>query len=127
MIRGPPRSTRTDTLFPYTTLFRSGPSACSASAASPPRSAPTASSARLGERPSAERRREPVHRRFERLGRPGEAEAKPAFALGPEGGARGKADPGLGDQTLGEVEAAVDAVDREESVEDRKSKRLKSS
>src|SRR3546814_10626126 len=26
MIRGPPRSTRTDTLFPYTTLFRSNPS-----------------------------------------------------------------------------------------------------
>src|SRR3546814_1526015 len=25
MIRQPPRSTRTDTLFPYTTLFRSGP------------------------------------------------------------------------------------------------------
>src|SRR3546814_9523253 len=33
MIRRPPRSTRTDTLFPYTTLFRSGklrPEACSA-------------------------------------------------------------------------------------------------
>src|SRR3546814_8580880 len=29
MIRRPPRSTRTDTLFPYTTLFRSGPSAAS--------------------------------------------------------------------------------------------------
>src|SRR3546814_4087266 len=31
MIRRPPRSTRTDTLFPYTTLFRSNrrPSACS--------------------------------------------------------------------------------------------------
>src|SRR3546814_7671595 len=28
MIRRPPRSTRTDTLFPYTTLFRSGDSAC---------------------------------------------------------------------------------------------------
>src|SRR3546814_12765939 len=28
MIRRPPRSTRTDTLFPYTTLFRSGPIAC---------------------------------------------------------------------------------------------------
>src|SRR3546814_20481199 len=30
MIRRPPRSTRTDTLFPYTTLFRSrqGPDAC---------------------------------------------------------------------------------------------------
>src|SRR3546814_16219674 len=27
MIRRPPRSTRTDTLFPYTTLFRSGPEA----------------------------------------------------------------------------------------------------
>src|SRR3546814_19850690 len=27
MIRRPPRSTRTDTLFPYTTLFRSMPSA----------------------------------------------------------------------------------------------------
>src|SRR3546814_14776253 len=27
MIRRPPRSTRTDTLFPYTTLFRSSPGA----------------------------------------------------------------------------------------------------
>src|SRR3546814_3466283 len=32
MIRRPPRSTRTDTLFPYTTLFRSAPSALSTSA-----------------------------------------------------------------------------------------------
>src|SRR3546814_12269704 len=29
MIRRPPRSTRTDTLFPYTTLFRSWVSSCS--------------------------------------------------------------------------------------------------
>src|SRR3546814_8547271 len=28
MIRRPPRSTRTDTLFPYTTLFRSGTEDC---------------------------------------------------------------------------------------------------
>src|SRR3546814_13014365 len=28
MIRRPPRSTRTDTLFPYTTLFRSRPNRC---------------------------------------------------------------------------------------------------
>src|SRR3546814_5931570 len=28
MIRRPPRSTRTDTLFPYTTLFRSVPMVC---------------------------------------------------------------------------------------------------
>src|SRR3546814_10189430 len=33
MIRRPPRSTRTDTLFPYTTLFRSDPGARSGSAA----------------------------------------------------------------------------------------------
>src|SRR3546814_11878599 len=30
MIRRPPRSTRTDTLFPYTTLFRSNAPSCSA-------------------------------------------------------------------------------------------------
>src|SRR3546814_3881458 len=34
MIRRPPRSTRTDTLFPYTTLFRSN-----ATSGSPPRAA----------------------------------------------------------------------------------------
>src|SRR3546814_13289091 len=33
MIRRPPRSTRTDTLFPYTTLFRSGRDAEEATAA----------------------------------------------------------------------------------------------
>src|SRR3546814_11942767 len=41
MIRRPPRSTRTDTLFPYTTLFRSPPSInphnWSSSAGKPPR------------------------------------------------------------------------------------------
>src|SRR3546814_12754015 len=31
MIRRPPRSTRTDTLFPYTTLFRAGPRAATPS------------------------------------------------------------------------------------------------
>src|SRR3546814_2513920 len=41
MIRRPPRSTRTDTLFPYTTLFRSA-------AATSGRSAPTAAPARPG-------------------------------------------------------------------------------
>src|SRR3546814_10037689 len=44
MIRRPPRSTRTDTLFPYTTLFRSGscsdPRLLSLSYASPSLSAP---------------------------------------------------------------------------------------
>src|SRR3546814_6250384 len=32
MLRRPPRSTRTDTLFPYTTLFRSDPATCGACA-----------------------------------------------------------------------------------------------
>src|SRR3546814_5875010 len=36
MIRRPPRSTRTDTLFPYTTLFRSAPRSRSAPAAVQP-------------------------------------------------------------------------------------------
>src|SRR3546814_5554052 len=42
MIRRPPRSTRTDTLFPYTTLFRSGIDAPASSSAT----APSATSAR---------------------------------------------------------------------------------
>src|SRR3546814_2021440 len=37
MIRRPPRSTRTDTLFPYTTLFRS-PTSGSIQSSAPPRS-----------------------------------------------------------------------------------------
>src|SRR3546814_11347890 len=57
MIRRPPRSTRTDTLFPYTTLFRSYSS--SASLACP--AIPTASrAARLAESPKCQQpRREP--------------------------------------------------------------------
>src|SRR3546814_8218730 len=35
MIRRPPRSTRTDTLFPYTTLFRSAPATSAVTAAAP--------------------------------------------------------------------------------------------
>src|SRR3546814_1944710 len=45
MIRRPPRSTRTDTLFPYTTLFRSAaalPPPCHASGFRSPRSSTTA-------------------------------------------------------------------------------------
>src|SRR3546814_11250183 len=37
MIRRPPRSTRTDTLFPYTTLFRSSPYRAASRSASPRR------------------------------------------------------------------------------------------
>src|SRR3546814_8307253 len=40
MIRRPPRSTRTDTLFPYTTLFRSPGAPRELSAANPPKPQP---------------------------------------------------------------------------------------
>src|SRR3546814_14191738 len=43
MIRRPPRSTRTDTLFPYTTLFRSSPGSTPTSASSPGPMAPRVS------------------------------------------------------------------------------------
>src|SRR3546814_12141671 len=39
MIRRPPRSTRTDTLFPYTTLFRSGDAGAALGAAATRRAA----------------------------------------------------------------------------------------
>src|SRR3546814_9768193 len=52
MIRRPPRSTRTDTLFPYTTLFRSPPTAAASAAA-----AARARTLRACSRWSARRRR----------------------------------------------------------------------
>src|SRR3546814_5291597 len=53
MIRRPPRSTRTDTLFPYTTLFRSSPG----SAPSVASAAYSATSSRLSSEPVARIRR----------------------------------------------------------------------
>src|SRR3546814_2865877 len=62
MIRRPPRSTRTDTLFPYTTLFRSGGSPPSTSTASAsPRASPAELRIQCGKRP---------WRRIEATGRP---------------------------------------------------------
>src|SRR3546814_10921842 len=55
MIRRPPRSTRTDTLFPDTTLFRSGP--CKRGGA---RDAEEKAPARPGRRPPAARRGRPL-------------------------------------------------------------------
>src|SRR3546814_7928647 len=54
MIRRPPRSTRTDTLFPYTTLFRSTGSSSSTSCAGTSRGGPFRSSS---SRPRNSRRR----------------------------------------------------------------------
>src|SRR3546814_6195639 len=47
MIRRPPRSTRTDTLFPYTTLFRSGHRGRCRSRAAEPRHAAQAARMRI--------------------------------------------------------------------------------
>src|SRR3546814_3550667 len=60
MIRRPPRSTRTDTLFPYTTLFRSPPSSSTPrSPGSPSRSNswPTCSAPTTADVGGAEQRR----------------------------------------------------------------------
>src|SRR3546814_16270654 len=54
MIRRPPRSTRTDTLFPYTTLFRSAPRLCGAADRNTGR---RANHARSGRHPRREIRR----------------------------------------------------------------------
>src|SRR3546814_1360675 len=48
MIRRPPRSTRTDTLFPYTTLFRSSPHAFALLGAKEPPSQPHQRADRAG-------------------------------------------------------------------------------
>src|SRR3546814_12390452 len=53
MIRRPPRSTRTDTLFPYTTLFRSSPHNRSTRCDIPSRPCRPARSCRLHAWPSA--------------------------------------------------------------------------
>src|SRR3546814_3888394 len=50
MIRRPPRSTRTDTLFPYTTLFRSFPRGCR-------RRSPAPAGRARHDRPATDRRR----------------------------------------------------------------------
>src|SRR3546814_7703984 len=56
MIRRPPRSTRTDTLFPYTTLFRSSPKCQSSCASLGPRALSRSSIAHCGEFPAEQRR-----------------------------------------------------------------------
>src|SRR3546814_5254576 len=73
MIRRPPRSTRTDTLFPYTTLFRSPRLRPGRRAARPPQAAVVARRFRLGCDPDSDhrdpQRRGPdgaVHRRITR-------------------------------------------------------------
>src|SRR3546814_13427417 len=68
MIRRPPRSTRTDTLFPYTTLFRSPalPTAIRASVPLPLVSAQLVLSSRRCQAPTHEYLRRSYHRRRSR-------------------------------------------------------------
>src|SRR3546814_4490817 len=60
MIRRPPRSTRTDTLFPYTTLFRSGVAAAPERA----RTHGRAGARRIGVRRRVETSAYPLHARL---------------------------------------------------------------
>src|SRR3546814_5699624 len=55
MIRRPPRSTRTDTLFPYTTLFRSRSGGRGSGGGSRASSPPAGGAGRAGRRPPASR------------------------------------------------------------------------
>src|SRR3546814_1234672 len=55
MIRRPPRSTRTDTLVPYTTLFRSRCGRNHAGCCCPPRSSPAGAAERRAERSNSGR------------------------------------------------------------------------
>src|SRR3546814_9672936 len=64
MIRRPPRSTRTDTLFPYTTLFRSLPSP------TPPRRRPPSADRSVPDGHEDLRRTATAVRRFDRQGEP---------------------------------------------------------
>src|SRR3546814_9036095 len=67
MIRRPPRSTRTDTLFPYPTLFRSVRSSMAAPGAAPFVQAPKRAGEAWGQalpRPASVNRRASAHGRF---------------------------------------------------------------
>src|SRR3546814_5856569 len=68
MIRRPPRSTRTDTLFPYTTLFRS-PVLCRAGPAEVPEVRPLRRTRRAGNR-APTRHGTSRHRLYPAAGRP---------------------------------------------------------
>src|SRR3546814_8330703 len=65
MIRRPPRSTRTDTLFPYTTLFRSNRSTNVRFRVKRPESCPSANLKSFGRRQANESRGCPNPRRSE--------------------------------------------------------------
>src|SRR3546814_13133044 len=80
MIRRPPRSTRTDTLFPYTTLFRSPPAPTPAGTGGGNRGPPPAAG-RPGRRPAAP----PIR---PRAAAPDRRSARPALPLATAHGTR---------------------------------------
>src|SRR3546814_19626984 len=81
MIRRPPRSTRTDTLFPYTTLFRSRLAVRRA-----PRPAPARTGSEHSRQPADDRNRRALpaaaHAVAEATGPPQRAGVPPAYRLG---------------------------------------------
>src|SRR3546814_9195174 len=117
MIRRPPRSTRTDTLFPYTTLFRSAKGA-----------------ARRGEQPDLDLRQ----RELRGVGGDDQVAHQRELAAAAEGEAVDRADDRLRDRMRGEtaetprlllgiVGGEAFAARQRNEVRDRKSTRLNSS
>src|SRR3546814_3203724 len=82
MIRRPPRSTRTDTLFPYTTLFRSGdgPGRCAARHLAVPVAAARAAGP-AGQRDDSGEGADPAARALRGLGVLRQAHPRPARGL----------------------------------------------
>src|SRR3546814_17583426 len=106
MIRRPPRSTRTDTLFPYTTLFRSPRRRQQRDIAAAHRVAgESLGAARKAALPAAERRRgEQAAREQRRI-----AEHRPAIGQGVGAGAR----PQFVDEAFGEKRSEARRVGKE--------------
>src|SRR3546814_4509602 len=91
MIRRPPRSTRTDTLFPYTTLFRS---------------AGRDRRRRLAHEP-AQDLLHPARRRRARHGADRRARAPGALSAGPSGGARRQPGGGRSEEHTSELQSLM--------------------
>src|SRR3546814_19451579 len=105
MIRRPPRSTRTDTLFPYTTLFRSG---------------------HLGAQRGVEVREGLVEQEDVRLGGDGSGEGHPLLLPSRERSGLALAEPAQTDELERRLDAIAASLLAAEAVPDRKSTRLNS-
>src|SRR3546814_20061958 len=107
MIRRPPRSTRTDTLFPYTTLFRSGQRRGDRLAAVVGQRAAADAAHAAVARARADRRERPARHAagLDRVPRAADAAGRLAAAAGALAGAAPGARPGSGRKFTGHPRA----------------------